>query len=322
MKITILSVLIFCSLQSFGQLDNRNYNDSRNSSISGYEININGDIHNMTISTEVIYNAIPDGYQLTYTTSFIANSVEKTEELLSKKSDSLVKAVSEIGLTRKEVVFDIIALDPIFDFQKTDSISPIGYKVTENIVFNVNDFTKIPRLSEICLKLGIYDLINAQAYLKDSKHIYAEMNDKLVELVNQKKKLCKDLGANIDNAKVKIARHSDTYYPSERYLKSIIKNPNFYKHHLSQNSRLSLNRSVDVDNYFDYNLKQVDFVFHPNNTQPVIQFYYKLITEYVTPDTEAEIRKKVEEELKAREKSKTKSIYTVDENGNLNKVEL
>ncbi|MNU62912.1 hypothetical protein D3C71_521520 [compost metagenome] len=322
MKTTLLFTFILYSAHLFGQLDNRNYNDSRNSSISSYEININGDAHNMTISTEVIYNAIPDGYQITYTTSFIANSVEKTEELLSRKSDSLLKAVIEIGLTRKDVVFEPIALDPIFDFQRMDSVAPIGYKVTENIVFNVNDFAKIPRLSEICLKMGIYDLINAQAYLNDSKPIYAEMNDKLVELVNQKKKLCKDLGANIDNAKVKIARHSDTYYPSERYLRSIIKNPSFYKHHLSQNSTLSLDRSVDVDNYFDYNLKQVDFVFHPDNTQPVIQFYYKLVTEYVTPNTEEEIRKKMEEELKAKEKSKTKAIYTIDENGNLNKVEL
>jgi len=322
MKTIFLSAFIFCSGQLFGQLDNRTYNDLRNSSVNGYEININGDAHNMTISTEVIYNAVPDGYQLTYTTSFIANSVERTEELLTKKSDSLVKAVSELGLTRKEVIFDVIALDPIFDFQRTDSIAPIGYKVTENIIFNVADFSKIPRLAEICIRHGIYDLINAQAYLNDSKPIYAQMNDKLVELVNQKKKLCKDLGANIDNAKVKIARHSDTYYPSERYLKSIIQNPSFYKHHLSQNSTLSLNRAVDVDNYFDYNLKQVDFVFHPDNTQPVIQFYYKLVTEYVTPDTEAELRKKIEDELKAKEKSKTKSIYTVDENGNLNKVEL
>lgn len=322
MKTILLSIFALCLAHSFGQLDNRNYNDSRNSSINGYEININGDAHNMTISTEVIYNAIPDGYQITYTTSFIANTVEKTEELLSKKSDSIVKTIAEIGLSRKDVVFDIIALDPIFDFQRTDSVAPIGYKVTENIVFNVTDFSRIPRLAEICLKHGIYDLINAQAYLNDSKPIYEKMNDKLVELVNQKKKLCKDLGANIDNAKVKIARHSDTYYPSERYLKSLIQNPIFYKHHLSQNSTLSLNRAVDVDNYFDYNLKQVDFVFNPNNTQPVIQFYYKLVTEYAAPNTEEEIRKKVEEELKAKEKSKTKAIYTVDENGNLNKVEL
>ncbi|WP_300660772.1 hypothetical protein [Fluviicola sp.] len=322
MKTILLSIFALCFIHVSGQLDNRNYNDARNSSINGYEININGDAHNMTISTEVIYNAIPDGYQITYTTSFIANSVEKTEELLSRKSDSIAKAVSEIGLSRKDVIFDVIALDPIFDFQRTDSIAPIGYKVTENIVFNVTDFSRIPRLAEICLKHGIYDLINAQAYLNDSKPVYEKMNDKLVELVNQKKKLCKDLGANIDNAKVKITRHSDTYYPSERYLKSLIQNPSFYKHHLSQNSTLSLNRAVDVDNYFDYNLKQVDFVFNPNNTQPVIQFYYKLVTEYVTPDTEEEIRKKVEEELKAKEKSKTKAIYTIDEKGNLNKIEL
>lgn len=322
MKSIFLFTLTVCSTQLFGQLDNRNYNDQRNSSVNGYEMTISGDSHNMTISTEVIYNAVPDGYQIAYTTSFIANSVEKTEELLSRKSDSLVKAVAEIGLTRKEVVFDVIALDPIFDFKHADSVAPIGYKVTENIVFNVTDFSKIPRLAEICLKHGIYDLINAQAYLNDSKPIYEKMNDKLVELVNQKKKLCRDLGANIDQAKVKIARHSDTYYPSERYLKAVIQNPSFYKHHLSQNSTLSLNRAVDVDNYFDYNLKQVDYVFYPNNTQPVIQFYYKLVTEYITPDTEAELRKKITDELKEKEKPKTKAIYTIDEKGNLNKVEL
>jgi uncharacterized protein YggE len=324
MKTAILLTLTLnlFSLSAAAQLDNRQYNDLRNASVNGYEITINGDAHNMTISTEVIYNAIPDGYQLAYTTSFLAQSVGKTEELLSKKADSLVKAVTEIGLTRKDVVFDVIALDPVFDFQRTDSASPIGYKITENIVFHVNEFSKIPRLAEICLKHGIYDLINAQAYLNDSKPVYEKMNDKLVELVNQKKKLCKDLGADIDQAKVKITRHSDTYYPSERYLKSIIQNPNFYQHAISQNSTLSLNRAIDVDHYFDYNLKQVDFVFNPNNTQPVIQFYYKLVTEYVTPDTEAEIRKKVEAEWKEKEKAKTKAIYTIDEKGNLNKVEL
>lgn len=322
MKTFFTSLLAGSAFFSFGQLDNRNYNDLRNASVNGSEITISGNVQNMIISTEVIYNAIPDGYQIAYTTSFIARSVEKTEELLSKKSDSLVKAVAEIGLTRKDVVFDVIALDPIFDFRQTDSLPPVGYKVTENIVFNVAEFSKIPRLAEICLKFGIYDLINAQAYLNDSKPIYEKMNDKLVELVNQKKKLCRELGANIDNAKVKITRQSDTYYPSERYLKSILQNPSFYKHHLSQNSTLSLNRNVDVDHYFDYNLKQVDFVFNPDNTQPVIQFYYRLVTEYATPDTEAEIRKKVEEELKSKEKAKTKAIYTIDEKGNLNKVEL
>ena len=322
MKNLLLTLILSFGTIVYGQLDNHKYNDFKNGSNIGSETNISGNVHGMTISTEVIYNAVPDGYQITFTTSFIANSVSKTEELLSEKSDSLVKAMSEIGLTKKDIIFDIIALDPIFDFKQSDSLEPSAYKVTENIVFNVNDFSKIPRLAEICLKFGIYDLINAQAYLNDSKPISAQMNDKLVELVNQKKKLCKELGANIDGAKVHITRTIDTYYPSERYLRSFIQNANFYKHHLSQNSTLSLNRNVDVDNYFDYNLKQVDFVFNPNNTQPVIQFYYKLVTEYVTPDTEAEMRKKIEEEYKEKEKTKTKSVFTVDENGNFKKLEL
>ena len=85
---------------------------------------------------------------------------------------------------------------------------------------------------------------------------------------------------------------------------------------------MALNRSVEIDNYFDYNLKQADFVFNPNNTQPVIQFYSQVVTEYVTPDTEEEIRKKVEEELKAKTTSKPQAIYTIDGEGNLKKVEI
>jgi uncharacterized protein YggE len=322
MKKLILAITLIFSGISYSQIDNQNYNSTRNMSLGGTEKNIHGNIHNMNILTEVIYNAIPDGYQITYTKSFTAKTVEETEELLSMKADSVSGAVKEIGLLPQDIVFDVIALDPIFDFQQRDSVSPSGYKVTENIVFNVKDFSKIPRLAEICLKQGIYDLINAQAYLNDAKPIYEEMNTKMVELVNQKKKLCKDLGANIDNAKVTITQFSDTYYPSERYLKSVLQSARLYQHHLSQNSSLALNRSVEIDNYFDYNLKEADFVFNPNNTQPVIQFYSQVLTEYVTPDTEEEMRKKIEEELKAKERSKTQAIYTIDESGNLKKVEL
>lgn len=322
MKTIIVLICLIVQGISFSQIDNQNYNQTRNIALGGVEKNIHGDVHNMTIITEVIYNAVPDGYQITYTKSFIAKTVEDTEKLLSMKSDSIVNAVKEIGLQAGDVVFDIIALDPVFDFQQRDSIAPSGFKVTENIVFNIKDFSKIPRLAEICLHEGLYDLINAQAYLEDAKPIYEEMNTKMVELVNQKKKLCKGLGANIDNAKVIITQLSDTYYPSERYLKSILQNARFYQHHLSQNSSLAMNRTVEIDNYFDYNLKQADFVFNPNNTQPVIQFYSQVVTEYVTPDTEEEIRKKVEEELKAKNNSKPQVIYTIDGDGNLKKIDL
>ncbi len=322
MKKITLFISLFVSCLSYSQLDNQNYNATRNPALGGVEKNIYGNIHNMTFQTEVIYNAIPDGYQITYTKSFVAKSIEETEELLSMKADSIISAMNKIGLLKTDIIFDVISLDPIFDFQQRDSVSPSSYKVTENVVFNIRDFSKIPRLSELCLKHGLYDIINAQAYLKDAKPIYEEMNLKMIELINQKKKLCKGLGANIDDAKVTITELSDTYYPSERYLKSVLQNARFYQHHLSQNSSLALNRTVEIDNYFDYNLKQADFVFNPDNTQPVIQFYSHVITDYVTPDTEEEMRKKIEEEFNAKKKAKAKAIYTIDESGNLKKVEI
>lgn len=319
MKYFYTSIMLLLTAGSYSQIDNQSYHLRHNqrSIPEGSEISGNGLA--LTIVTEAVYNAIPDGYHVTYTTSFIGNSIEDVEDRMNKKIDSLSKSVRALGLTAKDVTADVIALDPLFDFRQGDSFPPIGYKVTENITFHIRSVVVMGELAKICLDFGIYDLINAQAYLLDSDPVYDSLNAKTVELLNEKKAWCEDVGISLSESRVDVTRYKEVFYPSERYLKAYLQNPTFYRHHASQNSTLSIDRRVDVDNYYDLNLKDADFVFNSGNEVPCIQFYYRLICVYTKTNTEEELRAKI---LKEQEEKQEKQFYILDQQGNLKKIEL
>lgn len=313
-----LAFLLFCPLALSAQIDNNSYHQ-RQHTYSAPDHEISGNAQSMTIVTEVIYNAVPDGYHITYTSSFIGNSVEDVEYRMNKKMDSLARRVAGLKLSRKDVTVDVIALDPIFDFRQSDSAAPDGYKVTQNITFNIPDIHVIGELSRVCLDFGIYDLIDAQAYVLDSKPIYDSIDRKTVELLDLKKRLCKDVGIPLESSKVSMTKVKDVYYPSERYLKSYLESATLYKHHVTQNSQLSLSRRVDIDNYYDFNLKNADFVFNAGNDVPVVQFFCRLVTVYTKVDTEEEMREKIRKEM---EDKKERKLFIMDENGEIRKMEL
>jgi uncharacterized protein YggE len=318
MKKLTFSLVMLIGLSANCQMVNKQYNQERNKTFFNNENEIVATENSISIITKVIYNAVPDGYHITYTTSFIGKSVSDVEYRMNTKIDSLIKKVGKLKISRKDIVVDIISLDPIFDFNRDDSI-PIGYKIAENITFNIKDISVIRELSKTCLEYGIYDLIDAQAYLDDSKVIYDSLSNKTVEILNMKKKLCADIGWAFTSGKTTLTKFKDVFYPSERYLNSYVSNATLYKHNISQNSTINMERKVDVDNYYNLNLKDADFVFNANTTKPVIQFYYQLTYMYTKKDSEAEMREKIQKE---EEKKRDKLFYIIDKAGNLKKVEM
>ena len=318
MKKILFSTLLLIGLTAMSQNVNKQYNQERNKTFFTNENEIVATANTISIVTKVIYNAVPDGYHITYTTSFIGKSVQDVEEKMNTKIDKLIEKVKAQKLTRKDVVVDVIALDPLFDFNQNDTM-PIGYKIAENITFNIKSIDAIRELSKNCLDFGIYDLIDAQAYLDNSKVIYDSLSNKTVDILNMKKKLCSDIGWTFSGGQTSLTKFKDVFYPSERYLNTYIQNATLYKHHISQNSTMNMERKVDVDNYYNLNLKDADFVFNANTTNPVIQFYYQLNYTYTKTDTEAEMRDKIRKE---EEKKQDKLFYIIDKSGNLKKVEM
>lgn len=316
---TILSISLVCILfmtNLNAQVINKTFNATKPIAMtSNFEIDAQ-DL-TTTIVVDVIYNAVPDGYLLTYTTTFIGKNIEDVELKANKRMDDLILAINPLKVLPSDVTVDIISLDPIFDFNKSDSISPSGYRITQNITINFKDINSIGKLTKICLEYGIYDLTNAQAYVLNTDKIHDSLDLKAVEILNQKKKLCENVGVSLSGGKIHFNNFKDVYYPSEKYLKSYISNSTYFSHNASQNSSINLQRKVDVDNYYDYNLKNADFVFNSNNNEPVIQFYTQLQYVYKKVDTEDEIREKIRKE---EEKKPSKEFYMINEKGELVKI--
>jgi len=306
MKSLLIIPFVCFSLTANTQIINKSFNTNFEAE-PGYGI-VTDDL-TATITTRVIYNAKPDGYMVSFTTSFIGKNVDDVENKMNKQIDSLVKKVAKINIQNKDVIVDVISFDPIFSFIN-NSKTPDGYKVTLNLNFRIIDFNSIRKLTKICLDYNIYDIINIKPYLKNTKPIYDSLAAKSIEILNFKKSICESLSWSFTGGQAQFSNYKNVYYPNENYLKSSIKNSNLFSHTTSQNSTVSINRDVNIDLYSNFDLKDVDYIYKNELNIPVIQFYYQFNYLYVK-------NKPKEEEVK-----EIKSFYVLDKEGSLVKLNL
>lgn len=318
MKNILIATLLISFLKNEAQELNSTFNTN-----TEYGSNKIGSIevagNHLNIKTKVIYNAIPDGYHITYTYTSISSSVEELEELTLEKIEKLNKNIKKIQLKEKDMMVDVISLDPIFNFKHDTSNSPApsGYKSTHNVTFKIKDISMVDGLSRVCFKLNIYDIIDITPFIDNVTHITDSLSAKSIKILNDKKSLANKIGYVIEDGKPSFQKKRNTLYPSERYLKSYIKNSSVYKHHISQNSSISYNRKVDVDSYYNLDLRDADYVYNANEVKPVIQFVYEINYGFLKRDREEEARIKAENELLEKRK---KDIYILDKNGRMKKV--
>lgn len=175
----------------------------------------------------------------------------------------------------------------------------------------------IDQLSKICYTENIYDLIDVVPYLNNTKFITDSLKSKSLEILADKKDFVEQMGFKIVDGQTSFSKSKDVLYPSERYLKSYIKNNSLYKHHISQNSTIGYNRKVEIDAYYNLDLRDFDFVFNSKEVKPVIQFIYEINYGFIKRDREAEAEAKA---LRQEENKKKKEIYIMDKNGKIRPV--
>ena len=315
---TILLILACLSLRA--QVINKGFNRSTEFGSNKKEsVSVAG--NQLSIKTRVIYNALPDGYHVTYTSTAISTTIEDLEEKTTEKRSSIVKDLKKLKLQKNDVLVDVIGLDPIYSLTPDTSNlnKPSGYKSTHNFTFKIKDIALIDQLSRVCFNHEIYDLIDIVPYINSSKAIEDSLSQKAVEVLNSKKQLVRDIGFEISDGKPFFEKRKNTIYPSERYLKSYINNASLYKHHTSQNSTINYNRRVEIDAYYNLDLRDADFVFNAEEVKPVVQFIYEIDYGFIKRDREEETRIKEERLEKAKQK---KNIFILDKNGKMREVKF
>ncbi len=317
-KITLLTVFVGLGLNA--QVINKSFNRSTEfGSNKKQSVSVTG--NQLNIKTRVIYNALPDGYHVTYTATSISPTIEDLEEKTTEKRNSIIKDLKKLKLQKNDVLVDVIGLDPIYSLTPDSAHlnKPSGYKSTHNFTFKIKDISLIDQLSRVCFNHDVYDLIDIVPFINSSKAIEDSLSAKAIEVLNDKKQLARDIGFEITDGKPFFEKRKNTIYPSERYLKSYINNASLYKHHISQNSTINYNRRVEIDAYYNLDLRDADFVFNAQEVKPVVQFIYELDYGFVKRDREEEARLKEERKEKAKEK---KNIFILDKNGKMREVKF
>lgn len=316
-----LITLFVCQMTIFsmGQTINTKFNDQTPNSFG--TCGIRATPHETGIIVQTVYRAKPDGYKVVFTTSFIGENVEKVELKMNKKIDSLIVSVGDLKINAHEVLTEVISLDPIFgtSILGDASLDPIGYKVTENITFQVNDFKTIRYLAKTCMDFEIYDIAFIQPYVFDPDRIYDTLANKTVEILDFKKDLCKKIGHGLGGGTASFSKCKNVIYPSDAHLRSQIRNSRLYMHNINQNSAIDITRTVDVNYYQGFDLSKADYEFHPDLIEPAIEFYYQINYNYIIPPSEEELEKAKKQE---EENAPQKVFYILDNNGELKKVEF
>ncbi|MCH2043053.1 MAG: hypothetical protein MK212_02845 [Saprospiraceae bacterium] len=281
--------------------------------------------YTINIQTKVLYNAEPDGYLVTYTKSFISQTIQSVERKMNVETDSLIREVRSLNIQKGDILVDVTALDPIYSLNLRDAetVDPTGYKITENITFNVENMDQVRRLSKACLEYKFHDLLKIQAYIDNAQPILNDLDAKSVELLNAKKELSENVGWKFDGGTVSFNEKKLVFYPNDRYLLSLAQNRDaLYQHHLSQNSVVQYNRQLKHNSQYNYNHKNADFVFNANSNEPVVQFYAELNYSYTKKDPEEEARKAAAEEEEKNKSESSKVFYMLKDDGSIQKIDL
>ncbi|MFT5860263.1 MAG: hypothetical protein ACI865_002372 [Flavobacteriaceae bacterium] len=271
----------------------------------------------VAIKVQTVYRAKPDGYHILFTTSFIGKDVEAVELKMNKKIDSLIGSVEALEILPKDVLTEVTSLDPIFEtnFSEQSPDTPMGYKITQNINFNIADFRTIRYLAKICMEFKIYDIVYVKPYIFNADVIYDTLAEKSVQILDFKKELSKNIGHAPEGGKVHFTKYKNVIYPSDSYLRSQIRNSRLYMHNINQNSEIDIRRNVQTNSYQELNLTNADYVFNPHLIEPAIEFYYQIHYNLVHPP---EKKDKDEEEKDDIEKI----FYILDGEGQLKKIEF
>ena len=77
----------------------------------------------------------------------------------------------------------------------------------------------------------------------------------------------------------------------------------------SQNSTINYNRKVEIDAYYNLDLRDADYIFNSQEVKPVIQFVYEINYGFIKRDREEEARIKEARKMENQKKKTIKYQY-------------
>jgi len=231
----------------------------------------------LTVDVRALQNEKATTYTAIFNVSQIGETAEQTNALMKARIDAIKNDLLKIGLDSNKVVVDVISFVPNYEvevtkklFSKTYTEVPKGFELQQNIHIQFTTTSQFDIILEACAKSEVYNLVKVDYFIDDIQNVYKNLQDKLLQLIEDKKAYYEALGFDMSKYDVAVADDKYCYFPKD-----------FYRSYQAFNSvsfdalkkRSSVTSAKKQTSYYYQPLtyETYDVVVNPSILEPVVQ---------------------------------------------------
>ncbi len=196
-----------------------------------------------------------------------------------------IKSVEAFGIKRDDIYVDFISQNRVFDY--TESGNTItekltGFETKKNISVRYKDPKLLEKILTAAGQATIFDLIEVDYVVADTKTIRSKLFDEAVKVIKQKEAAYNSsFGLSLTSRAVANEKY-DAFYPGERYVAyQAFESGAAYN---AYNKTIIRPRKVATFYYEPVNGGDFDSVINPIGVEPMVQFTLYLRMQYHLPD--------------------------------------
>jgi hypothetical protein len=231
----------------------------------------------LTIDVKALQNVSATTYTAIFNLSQIGRSAETTNKLMKQRIDSIKTRLNAIGITKDDIAIDVISFVPVYEvevtkklFSKTYTEVPKGFELQQNIHIQFSKTNQFESILEACAKSEVYNLVKVDYYIENIQEVYKNLQDKLLELIEDKKAYYSTLGFDLSKYDIKIADDKYCYFPKDFYQSYQAYNSVSFEA-LKKDKGVTTAKKQTSYYYQPLTYEQYDIVVNPSILEPVVQ---------------------------------------------------
>lgn len=240
-----------------------------------------------TLTVSALMNVKADEYVIIFGASQIGETLESCHEMINKKIDAFITAVSTDGISKKDCYVDFISQFPIFEievekklFSKTYTEIPSGYELKKNIHIHYKNSAQAEKLMVEAAKNEIFDIVKVDYIVKNQQAVYDSLRNAAVKLIQSKVVDFQKLGIKTESQYQLVAEDIQASFPLERY-STYAEFARYRGNSGKMGSKVITKYDVPALYYNRKSYNGFDIVINPVVVEPVVQFTYNIKVKYV-----------------------------------------
>ncbi|MEZ4937489.1 MAG: SIMPL domain-containing protein [Crocinitomicaceae bacterium] len=146
----------------------------------------------LIINSFILLNKRADKFEVSVGVHQEGETVAECNKKMNQRIEALKTDLKTIGVEEKDLYVDYVAQSKIYDYEvgKTQANQvQKGFELKKNVIFIIEDIGLMDKISVLCAKQEIYDIVKVEYINEDIDAAYTQLFDESVKFINKRKEM-------------------------------------------------------------------------------------------------------------------------------------